>query len=495
MSLRAGGVAWLLAFEARLAWRRVAGERRRLALVAIVLFWVALHAPALSLAGRMAGSGSPGLLVPSLGLLALVMLLAAVAAAFGLAAQGLFERADLALVASSPVPATKAWAARTLALAASVVAFPAYFVLPFAHAAAWHGVPAALAAYPALAALAVASAALAMLATLALARFAGARRGRVLAQIAGAIAGAGLFLAFQARNLLPADTRAAFDRWLASEDGRGWTGEASPLWWPARAFWGDPAPLFAIVAFAAITFPLAVRQAARAQAAGWLEPLPAERGRGGEAPSPAFGGALARIVIAKEWRLVARDPRAILHLLLPLLYLLPLLVIAFREGDSRQLLAPSVVVLAGFLAGGLAWLAASAEEAPDLLASAPQGAGRLFRLKLAASAMPALAVASPFVAAGAFRSPFEALVMSVTLAGSVAGSALVQFFGAEPGARRDLARNAQPGRLVALVEHVGAAGWGGACWGALAGSAWGWAGLALGIGAPVLAFAMRPRPA
>ena len=46
MSARAASLGFLVAFEAKLAWRRVAGERRRIAIAALLLFWLGLHAAA-----------------------------------------------------------------------------------------------------------------------------------------------------------------------------------------------------------------------------------------------------------------------------------------------------------------------------------------------------------------------------------------------------------------------------------------------------------------
>jgi len=493
---RVASLGVLLAFEARLAWRRTAGERRRLTAIAIVLFWIGLHAAAASGLRGVTLDGLQGRALVAAGLGALFVFLMTVAAAFGLAVHALFERGDLDLVGSAPVPARTVWSARALAIAGSVLAFPAYFWLPVVHAAAWQGESRLLAGYPALAAMAVLATSVAILATLALARLVGPRRARVLAQVAGAIIGASIFLAFQFHSLLPVAWKEAIAAGLVSGPVRAWTGEASPLWGLARAGLGEATPLAALVALAGAFFVLAVRAAAHAQAAGALEAFSDGRGRraarGDRAPS-AFGRGLAMTVLAKEWRLVARDPRAILHTLLPLLYLAPLLVAGFRRGDSAALLAPSVVVLAGFLAGGIAWLAASGEEAQDLLDTSPVAPTRLLLLKALSAALPALAVASPFLAIEALRPAGAPVVFALCLAGSIGGCALVQIRGAEPGARRDLARGAQPGRWVALVEHVGAAGWGAACWGYLAGSPAGFAGLLVGLAAPFVAGAMRIR--
>lgn len=494
MSARVASLAFLLRFEARLAWRRAAGERHRFVIGAVVLFWIGLHAVAATRLQAASFESLQGPLLVAAGLATLFVFLMTVATAFGLAVHGLFERRDLDLVGTAPVPARTVWAARLLGIAVSAAVFPAYFWLPVVHAAAWHGDLRMLAGYPALAAMALLATALALVATLGLMRLAGPRRARVWAQVLGALVGASIFLAFQLRQFLPAARREAISAWVASEDGQAWIGDASPLWWLARAVFGEVPALAALVAIAVAAFAMAMRAVARAHASGALE-IASEgretsRHRRGRDRS-AFGGSLALTVLAKEWRLVARDPRAILHTLLPLLYLSPLLIAGMRGGEPGSLVAPSVVVLAGFLAGGLAWLAASGEESPDLVAGAPVAASRMLQLKALAAGLPALAVALPFLVMESLRPGGAPVVLVLCLAGSIAGSALVQIRGAESGARRDLARGAQPGRWVALIEHVGAAGWGAACWGWLVGSPAGLVGLFVGLAAPFVAGAAR----
>ena len=83
----------------------------------------------------------------------------------------------------------------------------------------------------------------------------------------------------------------------------------------------------------------------------------------------------ARVLRRKEWTLLARDPWLVSQTLMQILYLLPpalLLWRTFGEGTGALVvLVPVLVMAAGQLAGGLAWLAISGEDAPDLVATAP----------------------------------------------------------------------------------------------------------------------------
>src|SRR5207302_1924692 len=92
-------------------------------------------------------------------------------------------------------------------------------------------------------------------------------------------------------------------------------------------------------------------------------------------------GALRR----KEWTLLRRDPWLASQTLMQLLYLLPPGLMLWRAFGSRDddlvLLVPVLVMAAGQLAGGLAWLAISGEDAPDLVATAPIPASWIIRAK------------------------------------------------------------------------------------------------------------------
>src|SRR5258705_13050330 len=76
--------------------------------------------------------------------------------------------------------------------------------------------------------------------------------------------------------------------------------------------------------------------------------------------------------------------------LMQLLYLLPPFFLLSRmfygEGNGAALLVPVLIMAAGQLAGGLAWLAISGEDAPDLIATAPVPAARVWRAKAEAVA-------------------------------------------------------------------------------------------------------------
>ena len=118
----------------------------------------------------------------------------------------------------------------------------------------------------------------------------------------------------------------------------------------------------------------------------------------------------AAMLRRKEWTLLRRDPWLMSQTLMQLLYLLPPAFLLWRgfggEGASQILLVPVLVMAAGQLAGGLAWLAISGEDAPELVATAPLSAGRILRAKIEAVMGSILMVFAPFIVALALVSPF-----------------------------------------------------------------------------------------
>src|SRR5271168_2817207 len=67
------------------------------------------------------------------------------------------------------------------------------------------------------------------------------------------------------------------------------------------------------------------------------------------------------------------------------------------RSTSLVLLVPILVMAAGQLAGGLAWLAISGEDAPDLIATAPLTSAQVVRAKIEAVIGCIALVFAPFV--------------------------------------------------------------------------------------------------
>jgi ABC-2 type transport system permease protein len=140
----------------------------------------------------------------------------------------------------------------------------------------------------------------------------------------------------------------------------------------------------------------------------------------------------AQALRSKEWVLLRRDPWLMSQTLMQLLYLLPPFFMLWRSfyGDSHRatLLVPVLVMAAGQLAGGLAWLAVSGEDAPDLIASAPVTPAQVWRAKAEAVAGVVGMVFGPFVVVLAVIDPILALVTICGIALAAMSASLIQFW-------------------------------------------------------------------
>ena len=166
----------------------------------------------------------------------------------------------------------------------------------------------------------------------------------------------------------------------------------------------------------------------------------------------------------KEWTLLIRDPWLVSQTLMQILYLLPpafLLWRSFEGSEALLVLVPVLVMAAGQLAGGLAWLAISGEDAPDLVASAPVPARQVVRAKIEAVMGGVGLVFLPFVLALALLSPFHAAVSAVGIFIASASATQIQlWFRAQ--AKRSLFRRRQvSSRVATFAEAFSSITWAG----------------------------------
>ncbi|MGZ5041116.1 MAG: hypothetical protein ACXWF0_09440 [Usitatibacter sp.] len=490
--LRPASWPWLLAQEARLLWRSAGGGRVAFLVVFAVLVVVPAHLIGWLLMRRFDLEAMLQARADLAIWVALFLLLFMLSAAVGLAVNVLFTRGDMDLLLSSPVPIGNLYAVRGISVAVAAIGMFALFLLPVANMGAIRGHWRMLAAYPVLAAMGLLCAALGFNATLLLARWLGARRARVVAQVVGALAGAALVLGSQAFNLLPQSTQRAVAMWLKSESAGTWFGAHSVLTWPVRAFFGDAVPALAVIVLGVGAFVLTVRFTQARFVSATQEVMTAGPSRRTAAVRRPFREGLSRIVIAKELALIARDPMLVAKTLLQSLYLVPLLVVLVRRADFAPVLAASLVVMSASLAGTLAWITVSGEEAPDLLEAAPVSRERVRWLKVAAAALPVAAILVPFLAWYAWLSLSMFAFVAVCTAAGVASAGVVQVWTGRPGSGRDLRARQKQSVLMNFVELFSSVGWGAACYAAITSRYWLVApGIVLGLAAPGIAWLVR----
>ena len=473
---RPGSIGWLALHEARLSWRDwiwliTGGHRRRavtsaLVFIAFVLFLHGLAYLMLRSSANLAGVADRQTLVVITGTLAMSSSLM-LSQALESVTRGFYARGDLDLILASPVAASRLFAVRIMAMAAAVAAQALVLAAPFVNVLVWRGGAHWLGAYAVTAALAMDAVAVAVVVTVALFRAIGPRRTRLVAQILAAIIGAAFVISAQFAAILSFGTLSRVAA-LQSAALVGLAPDAgSILWWPARAVLGEPAALAAlfglsVTALAAAVLVGAPRFGPLALAAGAVSHDTAPRNR---RPARFHDSAPGQALRRKEWTLLLRDPWLMSQTLMQMLYMLPPAFLLWRSfydgGGATALLVPVLIVAAGQLAGGLAWLAVSGEDAPELIASAPVSARRVLRAKIEAVFGGIAMVFGPFVVALAALAPVAALVAAGGIA-IAAGSATAIQFWFRTQARRSLFRRRQTSsRIATFAEALSSIGWAG----------------------------------
>jgi ABC-2 type transport system permease protein len=468
-----GTVLWLARHELRVTWRdwiamMTAGRRRRFRRVAVwlVIFAILMHLLAFSMVARYADVGldagkSALVAITGSALLSWCLMLSQ---AMESVTRAFYTRADLDLLLSSPIAARRVFGVRIGAMALSIAIMAGLLAAPFINAIAFVGGARWLAAYGVVVALALTATALAVALTVALFRIIGARRTRVVAQIVAAVIGAGFVIGLQAAAILSYGTlsRVAF---LQSAAVLGRAPEVdSILWWPARAVLGDGTALAAVLATSLLLLGAAILLFAprfgdhAIAAAGVSQSVARQRRRAGfRRVSPA--GALR----AKEWALLRRDPWLISQTLMQLLYLLPpalLLWFSYRDHNGgTALLVPVLIMAAGQLGGGLAWLAISGEDAPDLVATAPVSAGRALTAKVEAVLGGIAMVFGPFALALALVAPVAATVAVGGIVLAAASATAIQLAFRTQAKRSHFRRRQISSRIATFAEALSSIGW------------------------------------
>jgi ABC-2 type transport system permease protein len=471
---RPGTIAWFARHELRLAWREwlgmmTAGGRTRVRTLAIVLvvLGAVMHAVAYSMVARFAAVGldpdkTALVVITGSALLSWSLILSQ---AMESVTRAFYTRADLDLLLSSPAVAARAFAVRIAAIAVSVTSMSLLLAAPFINVLAALGGARWLMAYVAVVALGMAAVALAALATTALFQLIGPKHTRLVAQIVAAVIGAGFVIGLQLAAIVSQGTLSRLAV-LASQPFVGLAPDVgSVVWWPARALTGDVGALAGVLGIGILLLGLSValvapRFADCATAAAGAVPTAGRPRRSVSGFRYASPNAMLR---RKEWTLLRRDPWLVSQTLMQLLYLLPPAFLLWRgfggEGASQVLLVPVLVMAAGQLAGGLAWLAISGEDAPELVATAPLTAGRILRAKVEAVMGSILMVFAPFILALALSSPFCALVAGIGIAVAAASATEIQLCFRAQARRSHFRRRQTSSRVATFAEAFVSIAW------------------------------------
>lgn len=491
-------LSWFARHEFGLSWRdwtalMTGGSRIRAVIGIAILVGVAVagHLIALTLLGPVVAAGLTGnkqVLVSLSGsgvLLFTVMLSQAMEAV----TRAYYARADLDLILSSPASSKRLFAIRTTAIAGSTMALSSLLAAPAINTMAVLDGPKWLLAYGVLAALAALATALAVGFTILLFKLVGPKRTRLIAQIAAAIVGAGFLIGVQLMAILAYGSISRFsvfnsDTMLAMAPAANHI-----IWWPARAAMGEVSAFIsvAIVGFGALAGVILATSSSFGRLAVAASGVSNISHRSDEIKKPFRQMSQKQALRHKEWQLLRRDPWLLSQTLMQILYLLPPALMLWmnfgRDAGMLIVVVPVLVMASGQLAGGLAWLAISGEDAHDLVVTAPIAPQAVLWAKIEAVLGVIILVLTPLLVLMALSSMWAALVAAIGVLLSAGSATAIQLWFRRQAKRTMFRRRQVSSRVATLSEAFASIMWAGAAALAVSGSllAIGPAVLALGV--------------
>jgi ABC-2 type transport system permease protein len=468
----ATALTWFARHEIRLAWREwlammTAGRfRKRSAIIGLIAFAVILHLPAYAVIGRYADLQAP------LDKSSLIVITATIFLAWALMLSQAIEsvtrvfyaRADLDLIMSSPVALANVFSVRIVAIALSVIAMALLLATPFIDVLVIGGGIRWFSAYGVVVAIGLSAAAVAIAVTIVLFRLIGPSRTRLVAQILAAIIGAGFVIALQIAAIMSYGTLSRFAVLTSDAAAAFAPDDGSIVWWPARAALGDGEALLLLLAGGLVLLGavMAIFSARFADTAVTISAHAARAHRGSSA-APFRTGSRQQALRRKEFVLLWRDPWLVSQTLMQLLYLVPPALMLWRSfADSSTaivLITPVIVMAAGQLAGGLAWLTISGEDAADLVATAPLPPSRVIRAKIEVVLIAIGVMFAPLVIALAFASPRQAAVTAIGVTVAAASATAIQLWFRVQAKRSQFRRRQTSSRLATFAEAFSSIGW------------------------------------
>jgi ABC-2 type transport system permease protein len=467
-----GTAVWFARHESRLAWRDwlsmiTAGRRERVrrVVIAILVFAIFMHFVAYWMVGRYADTPIDKPMLVTITATVLLSWLLMISQAMESMTRAFYARSDLDLILASPVAAQRLFAVRIATVGVSVAMMAIPLAAPFIDILIVRGGLRWMGAYGLIVAMGAAAAALAVGFTVALFRIIGPRRTRLVAQVVAAVIGAAFVIGLQVAAILSYGTISRVSVLQSSAVLTHAPDLASIVWWPARAAMGD---WLALIGVLALSFALLIAAIALVSprfgeyataAAGAAAASVSQTGRQSAFRKTSPRRALRR----KEWTLLRRDPWLVSQTFMQMLYLIPPAVLLWRSFDdgngAYNLLVPVLVMAAGQLAGGLAWLAISGEDAPDLVATAPVPAGFILRAKVEAVLGVIAVVFSPMVAVLAMLSPWHALVASGGIVIATTAATAIQLWFRSQAKRSQFRRRQVSSRVATFTEAFSSIGW------------------------------------
>ncbi|KFL28460.1 permease [Devosia sp. 17-2-E-8] len=469
-------LAWFARHELRLAWREwmamMTGGRpaRRVGVIIfLAVLVIGMHLLSFALLSPWVASGAAIdkamlVMLTGTGLLFWTVMLSQVLESV---TRVYYSRSDLDLILSSPASSRRLFAVRTAAVAISSTALSALLASPLINVLVLLDGPHWLAAYGVAAALGALATAIALGMTIALFRLVGPKQTRFISQIVAAIVGAGFVIGVQAVAILHFGSISRFSLFQSNEVIEAAPDVGSLLWWPARAAMGEPLPALVVIALglAALVLTVMVTSSSYGFHAISTAGLNHVRSRRKSTRRPFRLGSQRQALRRKEWLLLQRDPWLLSQTLMQILYLAPPALLLWLNYGSHAgayvVVVPVLVMAAGQLAGGLAWLAISGEDAHDLVMTAPVTPRAVLQAKIEAVLVVIAIVLAPLLILMALSSPTLALITAGCAALSAGSATAIQLWFRVTAKRSMFRRRQTASRAATLSEAFASIMWAG----------------------------------
>ncbi len=478
-------LSWFARHELTLAWRdwaaMMAGgrtTRERVVTIGALIFVGLLHWLAYAILEPVLKPETLGSKQALVGITATLLLTFSMmlSQAIEHVTRAFYARSDLDLILSSPASSKHLFSVRIASIAMAGATMTALLTAPLINMAAYLNGAHWLAAYGVIAAMGFVATGCAVMGATALFNAVGPKRTRLIAQIVAAVVGAALLIGLQVAAIVLYGNLSRF-----AVLNSAWLIEAAPelssfVWLPARAVLGDWSSL-AVLLIAGAGFLAAVIATYSGQFAGHAvaaSSVADHSDQKGGLQRPFRRMTTAQALRAKEFTLLRRDPWLASQTLMQILYLVPPGLLLWRdmgaETNVHVILAPVLVMAFGQLSGGLAWLAISGEDAPDLVATAPLTAGAILRAKIEAVLIAIGWTALPLVAGLAFVSIGGAVATALGIAAAAFAAISIQMWFRVVATRSQFRRRQTASRTSTFAEAFSSIFWAGATGFAAAGS-------------------------
>lgn len=469
-------IGWFLNHELRLSWRDLyammsgnrPGRGKNIAIAISVAIFL-LHLLAYSALGPILVEGIKLDLQTYIMISGFLLLPVSLMASQAMESitRAFYTRSDLELILSAPAPVHKIFALRISAIALSTtlltlcICAPAINVLALFNGAQW------LWAYPVIICFGFLATSFGVFLTMALFKVLGPRNTRVISQIVAAFVGASFVIGIQlvAIASIGSISRISF---LKSE----YLMSIAPnmdhwIWIPAKASSGDMASVAIFIGITALIFGSMLALYAGQFGETVLKASSGDFTREGNSKRKVRfkSKSAASVLRQKEWKVLLRDKWLFSQTLMQLFYLVPpayMLWQGFGSGQSPVYVVIAVVVMAaGQLAGGLAWLAISGEDAPELVATAPVSNKQVTRAKVEAVLIAVGVVVLPLVLLMAYMSVKTALIAIVMIAISSASATLIQLWFRTQASRSHFRKRQTSSKIATIAEAFSSILWAG----------------------------------